>query len=90
VNHHFEQFFTLEGIYLQHIVTYTPQQNGVAERKNRSLKEMVGCMIHACSLAPEYWVEAINCVAHIQNRVLHKALKGITPFEAWCGRKPIV
>jgi transposase InsO family protein len=36
VNHRFEQFCTLEGIYLQHTVTYTPQQNGVAERKNRS------------------------------------------------------
>ena len=37
-------------IQLQHTVPYTPQQNGVAERKNRSLKEMANCMLHARSL----------------------------------------
>jgi hypothetical protein len=83
-------FSLLKGYIFNIFSAYTPQQNGVVERKNRSLKEMVGCMIHTCSLAPEYWVEDINCDAHIQNRVLHKALKGITPFEAWCGRKPVV
>jgi hypothetical protein len=87
VNHCFEQFFTLEGIDIQHTVTYTPQKNDVVERKNRSLKETAWCMIHACSLAPEYWAEAINSVSHIQNIVPHKALKGMTPFQSWCGRK---
>jgi hypothetical protein len=62
----------------------------VAERKNRSLKEMVGCMIHTHSLTPMYWEEDINYAAHIQNRVPHKVLKGITPVEAWCGRKLVV
>jgi hypothetical protein len=90
VNHHFEQFCTLDGIDLQHTITYPPLQNIVAKRKNRFLKEMVCCMIHARSLAPTYWAKAINCVAHIHNRFLHKALKGITPFESWCGKKPVV
>ena len=60
------------GIQMQHSTPYTPQQNGVAERKNRSLKEMATCMIEARDLSPKLWVEAINCVAHIQNREFHK------------------
>jgi transposase InsO family protein len=69
------------SIQLQHTVPYTPQQNGVAERKNRSLKEMANCMLQSKSLDPKLWDEAINCEAYIQNRVPHKSLKGTTPFE---------
>ena len=48
------------GIQLQHTVPYTPQQNGVAERKNRSLKEMANCMLQSKSLAPKLWAKGIN------------------------------
>eukprot|EP01018_Ginkgo_biloba_P031340 Gb_07919 [translate_table: standard] len=51
---------------------------------------MANCMIHSRSLAPQYWAEAINCACYIQNSVPHRALKGVTPFKAWNGRKPIV
>lgn len=51
---------------------------------------MASYMIHACSLDPAFWVEAISCATHIPNRVPHKALQGITPFKAWAGRKSIV
>jgi hypothetical protein len=78
------------GIQLQHIVPYTPQQNGVAERKKRSLKEMANCMLQSKSLAPKIWDEAINCAAYIQNLFPHKSLKGTTPFECWTGKKPKV
>lgn len=67
---------------------YTPQQNGVAERKNRLLKEMANCMLQSKSLALKLWAEAINCVAYIQNCIPHKALKGTTPFECLIGKKP--
>ena len=60
------------GIQMQHSIPYTPQKNGVAERKNRSLKEMATCMMEAKTLPPKYWAEAINCAAYIQNRVPHK------------------
>ena len=46
VNNKFTTFFTEQGIQEQHTVPYTPQQNGVAERKNRTLKETGNCMIH--------------------------------------------
>ena len=68
------------GIHMHHSIPYTPQQNGVAERKNRSLKEMATCMMESKNLPPKFWAEAINCASYIQNRVQHKQLDGITPF----------
>jgi len=47
VNNKFINFFTKNGIQMQHIVPYTPQQNGVAERKNRTLMEMANCMLQS-------------------------------------------
>lgn len=67
VNNQFEQFCASEGINMHHIVPYSPQQNGVIKWKNRTLKEMENCMIHSKSLAPQYWVVAINYACHIQN-----------------------
>jgi transposase InsO family protein len=71
------------GIQLQHIVPYTLQQNGVAERKNRSLKEMASCMLHARSLPSKIWDEALNYANYIQNISPHRSVKDMTPFEAW-------
>ena len=51
VNKKFTFFCTEQGIQQQHIVPYTPQQNGVAERKNRTLKEMASCMIQSKGLS---------------------------------------
>ena len=51
---------------------YTPQQNGVLERKNRVLKEMATCMMEAKELSPNIWDEAINFVAYVYNIVTHK------------------
>ena len=47
-------------------------------------------MMEAKNLPPKYWAEAINYVAYIQNRVPHKQLDCMTPFEAWSGHKPDV
>ena len=66
---------------MQHSIPYTPQQNGVAERKNRSLKEMATCMMEAKNFPPKYWDEAINCALNIQNRVTHKNLDGLHSFQ---------
>ena len=79
-----------EGIRMEHSVPYTPLQNGVAERKNRSLKEMETCLVHGKNLPPSLWEEAVNCVSYLHNRVPHKLLVGATPFEALHGYKPNV
>ena len=55
------------GIQMQHLIPYTPQQNSVAKRKNRSLKEMETCMMEAKTLPPKFWDKAINCAFYIQN-----------------------
>ena len=77
-------------IQQQHTVPYTPQQNGVAERKNRTLKKMVNCMIQSKELSLQYWAEAINCANYIVNHTPTKVLQGITPKEAWSKIKPYV
>ena len=73
-----------------HSVPCTPQQNGVSERKNRSLKEMATCLLQAKNLPPSLWVEAVKCASFIQNRVPHKSVIGATPSEALLGHKPDV
>jgi hypothetical protein len=75
------------GIQLQNTVPYTPQQNGVVEINNRSLKEMTSCMLHARSLPSKLWAEALNCATYIQNRAPHRSVEDRTPFEAWTGDK---
>jgi hypothetical protein len=90
VNNNFTSYCTTRGIQMQHNVPYTPQQNGVAERKNRTLKEMVNCMIQSKGLSLKYWVEEINCENYIVNRTLTKALKNITMEEDWTKIKPEV
>jgi hypothetical protein len=79
VNNQLTSYYTAQGMQMKHIVPYTPQQNGVAERKNHTLKEMTNCMIQSKGLILKYWEEAINCANCIANHTPPKALKNITP-----------
>jgi transposase InsO family protein len=90
VNNNFTSYCTTQGIQMQHTIPYTPQQNGVAERKNRTLKKMANCMIQSKGLSLKYWAKAINYANYIVNRTPTKALKNITPEEAWTKIKPDV
>jgi hypothetical protein len=72
---------------MQHIVPYTPQQNGVAKRKNRTLKEMANCMLQSKGLSLCFWAESINCANYIINHTPTKVLKNITLEEAWSSIK---
>jgi transposase InsO family protein len=83
VNNNFTIYCTTQGIQMQHIFPYTPQQNGVVERKNHTLKEMANCMIQSKGLSLKYGVKAINCANYIVNNTPTKDLKNITPEEAW-------
>ena len=86
----FQHYCEMEGIRMEHLVPYTSQQNGVAERKNESLKEMETCLLHAKNIPPSIWAEAVNCASYLQNRVPHKSMVGATPFEALHGYNPNV
>ena len=57
---------------MQQLVPYTQQQNGVAERKYRALKEMATCMLEAKYLSPKIWDEEINFSSYYYNIVPHK------------------
>ncbi|MCO5594985.1 hypothetical protein L7F22_049020 [Adiantum nelumboides] len=86
----FKDFLGKKGSKHQCTMPYTPQQNGVAERKNRSLMEMARCMLKAKSLPHKLWMEAVACAAHVFNRCPTRALKAITPYKSWYDRKPSV
>ena len=58
----------------------TPQQNGVAERKNRALKDMMNSMLISYGLSDDMWGEAVLSACYILNRVPHKKLDK-TPYE---------
>jgi hypothetical protein len=88
VNHEIHNIFHDIGIQLHHTVPYTLQQNRVAKRKNKSLKEMAYCMLHAKSLPQRLWIESLNYETYIQNISPHRSVKDNNPYEAWSGLKP--
>ena len=86
----FEEFLASKGIQRQTTIPYTPQQNGVVERKNRTVKEMARTLLQHASLPPSFWGEAVATSVHILNRSLTKAVDGKTPYEVFTGCKPDV
>ena len=77
------------GIIHQVTVPRTPEQNGAAERLNRTLVEaMRSMLIDAPGLGKRFWAEAINTATYIKNRSPTVSLPGITPVEAWSGERP--
>jgi hypothetical protein len=68
-------------------MTGTPQQNGVAKRRNHTLMDMVRSMLSNSSLPISLWMEALKTAVYLLNRVPSKAIPK-TPFELWTGRKP--
>ena len=72
---------------MQLTVPYTPQQNGVAERKNRSIVGAARAMLHDQSLPFFLWAEACSTAVYVQNRSSHRALGCKTPEEMFTGKK---
>ena len=75
------------GIFHETTAGYSPQLNGVAERKNRTLQEMVNSMLSYSGLSEGFWGEAMLTACHILNRVPTRGNKAI-PYELWYKRKP--
>ncbi|KAJ9553541.1 hypothetical protein OSB04_017587 [Centaurea solstitialis] len=80
-------YFQSVGIIHETTAPYTPQQNGVAERKNRVLKEMVNSMLSYSGLSKGFWGEAMLTACYVLNRVPNKRNK-TTPYELWFKRTP--
>lgn len=86
----FSNFLKKNGIKRQLTVEYTPQQNGVSERMNRTLVEMGrSCMLDA-DLPTSLWAELINTSVYIRNRCPTNLNNEKTPEEIWTGKKPCV
>jgi hypothetical protein len=85
----FEKYLKEKGIKHETSVAHSPQQNGVAERMNRTLMESAKAMLYHAKLGKGFWAEAVNSAAYIRNRVVTSA-SGQTPFGRWYGRAPDV
>jgi transposase InsO family protein len=79
-----------QGIRRQLTVAYTPQQNGVAERKNQTIMNAVRSMLNERKVPKTFWSEAAKWCVHIQNRSPTTAVEDKTPEEAWSNEKPVV
>nr|GEW41268.1 hypothetical protein [Tanacetum cinerariifolium] len=84
------QFCGIKGIKREFSVPRTPQQNGIAERKNRTLIEAARTMLADLLLPIPFWAEAVNTDCNVQNRVLVTKLYNKTPYELLHGRTPSI
>ncbi|KAI0488458.1 hypothetical protein KFK09_028290 [Dendrobium nobile] len=87
-NERFGDFCEDEGISHNFLAPRTPQQNGVAERKNRTLVEAARAMLAEYSLPKYFWAEAVNTACYVLNRVNVRAKLEKTPYEILKGRTP--
>ena len=86
----FEAYLRKEGVRHELTVPKPPEQNGVAERMNRTLVETIRSMLADSKLPPRFWAEALSTAVYLRNRSPTKSVNGMTPFEVWVGEKPNV
>ncbi|CAJ2642247.1 unnamed protein product [Trifolium pratense] len=87
-NEPFENFCEKYDILHEFSSPRTPQQNGVVERKNRTLQEMARTMMHETNVAKFLWAEAVNTACYVQNRIYIRSKMNKTAYELFKGRKP--
>lgn len=86
----FAAYLKAEGVRHECTIPKTPEQNGVAERLNRTLVESSRSMLLDARLPHKFWAEAVSTAVYLRNRCPTNAVKGKTPYEAWYGEKPKV
>ncbi|GJT88275.1 putative ribonuclease H-like domain-containing protein, partial [Tanacetum coccineum] len=89
-NHAMNEFCAKKGIKREFSVARTPQQNGVAERKNRTLIEAARTMLADSLLPIPFWAEAVNTACYVLNRVLVTKPQNKTPYELLIGKSPSI
>ncbi|GJS18049.1 putative ribonuclease H-like domain-containing protein [Tanacetum coccineum] len=89
-NNDMNQFCGMKGIKREFSVARTPQQNRVAERKNRTLIEAARTMLADSLLPTTFWAEAVNTACYVQNRVLVTKPHNKTPYKLLHGRPPSI
>ncbi|WVZ97546.1 hypothetical protein U9M48_043072 [Paspalum notatum var. saurae] len=89
-NSRFKNFCRDLGLEHQFSSPYTPPQNGVVERKNRTLVEMARTMLDEHRTPRRFWAEAVNTACYIANQIFLRAFLGKTSYELRFGRQPSV
>ncbi|GJX70965.1 putative ribonuclease H-like domain-containing protein [Tanacetum coccineum] len=82
------EFYEQKGIKREYTIARTPQQNGVAERRNRTLIEAARTMLADSKLPTTFWAEAVNTACYVQNMVIIVKPHNKTPYEVFRGRTP--
>lgn len=86
----FGEFCKPNGITRQLTTAYTPQQNGVVERKNRIVMNLVRCMLTEKQVPKAFWQEVVRWCVHVLNKCPTLVVQNRTLEEAWSGMKPTV
>eukprot|EP00171_Calliarthron_tuberculosum_P021440 IDg21440t1 len=87
----FRAYLADHGIKHQLTVVYTPQQNGVAERMNRTIMNLVRSIMHFKGISKRFWAEALSTVVYVLNRVTSRSLPiDTTPHHIWMRTSPNV
>jgi hypothetical protein len=89
-NASFYEFCLEHGIDQQFFAPRVPQQNGVVERKNRTLVEMTRTMLDEHRTHRRFWADVISTTCYISNRIFLRLIVHLTPFELCFGRKSSV
>ena len=87
-NSRVEEWCDEKGIKHEFSTKYTPEQNDLVERKNRTLIDMARSMLSEYNVSDSFWAEAINTACHTSNRLYCHRFHNKTPFELLIGRKP--
>lgn len=88
-NADFKKFLKIEGILHQTTAPYTPQQNGKAERINRTLVEKARCLLADSGMSKEFWAETVSTAAYLYNRTPSRILVDYkSPEEVFSNEKP--
>ena len=78
------------GIKRHLTAPYSPQQNGVVERRNQTVVGTARCMLKGMGMPARFWGEAVTTAVFVLNRSFTRSVDGRTPYEAWHGTKPNV
>jgi hypothetical protein len=85
---HFHEYFAELGVRQELTASYTPQQNGVIERRNQMVVETTRSMLKAKNLPGIFWGEAVTAAVYTLNHTMAKGNGGKTPYELWVGCTP--
>jgi transposase InsO family protein len=86
----FSEYLKEQGIQRKYSCSYSPQQNGVNERKNRHIIKVACAMLNEKNFPNYFWVEAVITVVYIMNRTPTTAIHGMTPEKKFTCKKPDV